>query len=400
MKIFFIAGEASGDAIGAKLITALKAGGEDIECVGIGGHEMIEAGLESLLPMDQITAMGIWEVIPKARHLFQIYKGILAEIEKRQVDAVVTIDFPDFNFQIQRALKTRAKSKAKRIHYVAPTVWAWRPGRAKLISAYLDGLICLFPFEPQYFKKHGLKTIAAGHPLAEETVAAGNGKAFRASNEIPEDAKAVGLFFGSRDREIKAMSGVIKESALLLKETYPNLHAIVPTLPHLEFDVVRVLQGFNCPVRVISKPEYKWDAFAACDVALAVSGTVGLELAYAGVPHVIAYKMNPATWAMIKSMVKVKYAHLANIILKREVVPEFLQKNCESVKISEGIQKLIETPEQQAFQKKGFAKLRELIGAEGKQEAPSVKAAKFIYEMCGKSYRSSMGTNERLAGPV
>jgi lipid-A-disaccharide synthase len=400
MKIFFIAGEASGDVIGANLITALKQGG-DVECVGIGGHLMIEAGLESLLPMDQISVMGIWEVVPRLPHLFKIYKGILAEIEKRQPDAVVTIDFQDFNMHVMRALKTRAKSKAKRVQYVAPTVWAWRPGRAKIISAFLDGLICLFPFEPQYFKKHGLKTVVAGHPLTEENVAAGNGKAFRETNEIPPGAKTLGLFFGSRDREIKAMSGVLKETALLLKETYPDLYVIVPTLPHLEFDVVGVLQGFNCPVSVVSKPENKWDSFAACDVAVAVSGTVGLELAYAGIPHVIAYKMNPSTWAMVKALAKVKHAHLANIILKREVVPEFLQKNCESVKISEGVQKLIESPEQQAFQKKGFAKLRELIGAEAKNGNPSEKAAEFIYQLCGKTYsRSSMLTNDRLAGPV
>lgn len=400
MKVFFIAGEASGDAIGANLITALKEGGE-VECVGIGGPLMEAAGLESLLPMDQITVMGIWEVATKLPHLFKIYKGILAEIEKRQPDVVVTIDFPDFNFQVQRALKVRGKSKAKRIHYVAPSVWAWRPGRAKMISTFLDGLICLFPFEPQYFKKHNLKTVMAGHPLAEEEIPPADTKAFREANEIPPDAPTLGLFFGSREHEFKLLSGVLKEAALLVKEEFPNLQVIVPTLPRLEFDIVKILQGFDIPVTVVSKPQYKWDAFKACDVALAVSGTVALELAYAGVPHVIAYKMNPATWELVKILVKVKHAHLANIILKRDVVPEFLQNKCDSMKIAEGLIQLMKDERQQAFQKKGFDKLRELIGDGGTDEKPSQRAAKFIYEAAGKSYsRSSMETNGRLAGPV
>lgn len=381
MKIFLIAGEASGDSIGAKLINALREKSlEPTEFCGIGGELMEESGMEALLPMSQLSVMGFFEVIPKLPKLYKIYKATIEEIEKRDPDVVVTIDFQEFNFFVGRALKKRGKTKAKIVHYVAPTVWAWRPGRAKKVAQYLDGLVCLFPFEPEYFEKHKLKTVFAGHPLVEEDVDSGDGKIFRAASGIPDDAKVVGVFFGSREREFKMLSDILKETLLYIREEYKDVHVVVPTLPHLEYHIYQILKGFDFPTYVVSKPELKRNAIDACDMTLAVSGTVALELAYKGMPHVIVYKMHPVNWELAKFVVKVRHAHLANIILKKTVVPEFLQYKCKPEKIAEAALKIMKDPGAASEQEEAFKKVRELLD-NGSEEGSSSIAARFIIDV-------------------
>ncbi len=380
MKIFLIAGEASGDTIGAVLIEALKEQiPGDVQFSGIGGPLMKDAGLDVLLPMDQLNVMGFFELIPALPRLYKIYQATLAEIEKQDPDIVVTIDLPDFNFFIGSGLKKRGKSKAKIIHYVAPTVWAWRPKRAHKIAAFLDGLICLLPFEPEYFEKHGLKTKFVGHPIAQE-VQDGDGDAFKKSKGIPGDAKVVGLLFGSRESEIKRHGAIMKETMLHLREKHDNIYVVVPTLPHMEYHVLNLLEDFDFPSYVVKEKEYKWDAFASLDVALAVSGTVALELAYKGVPHVILYRMNPLNWQIAKFVIKVRHAHLANIMMKETVVPEFLQHQCKPDKIAEDILKLMDDPEAIAAEQAAFEKLREMLNT-GDDESSSAKAARFVLEI-------------------
>lgn len=377
MKAFVIAGEASGDSLGAPLIKALREAQPEINIQGIGGPQMKAAGMDVLLPMDQLSVMGLLEVVPKLPHLYQIYKATLAEIVKQKPDVLITIDLPDFNFRIAKAVK-KLNLPTKIIHYVAPTVWAWRPGRAKKVAQFLDGLICLFPFEPQYFKPHKLDAIYTGHPMIEGESRNASGQTFREKNNIPAEAKTLGLLFGSRKGELASHADTIKAAARIVSERMKKpLHMIVPTTSALEFEVLKMLEDFPCKTYVTADQERKWNAFAACDAAISVSGTAGLELAYANVPHVITYKTNPVTYQIARRLVKVDHAHLANIILKREVVPEYLQGDCEPVKIADGVAKLYEGGQGLELQKKGFAKLKEIL--EGKDEKmPSQKAAAFI----------------------
>ncbi|MCB1782883.1 MAG: lipid-A-disaccharide synthase [Alphaproteobacteria bacterium] len=382
-KLFFIVGENSGDVIAAKLIRALKAKhGDQVQCMGIGGPLMEAEGFEVLLPMDQISVIGIWEVIPRIPDLMKIFKALREEIETSQPDGLITVDFPEFNFMLGKSLKKRGVFKGKHIHYVAPSVWAWRPGRAQNCSKFLDAMVCLFEMEVKHFEQHGLKTIAVGHPLVESRADAGNGMNFRHDNQIPDESKTLGLFFGSRESEFKSMTGILREAATLVNDVQKQqpLHVIAPTLPKTEYDLQNRLLGFDLPIYISSNPTVKWDAFKGCEVAVAVSGTVALELAYAGVPHIITYKVNPITFLILRLLVKVKHIHLANILLGRDVVPEYLQGKCNSLDIATGASDLLKSKKLQEAQKEAFRELRKILGADSDQK-PSEKAANFISEI-------------------
>ncbi|MCK5284430.1 MAG: lipid-A-disaccharide synthase [Alphaproteobacteria bacterium] len=382
-KIFIIAGEPSGDALGANLIKALRTQAEgDIEIIGIGGSLMEAQGFKSLLPMDELCVMGLVEVVCQLPRLLRLINGVVEEIEKQDPDVVVTIDLPDFNFQVVRKLKKRGKSKAKLIHYVAPSVWAWREKRAKKISEFLDGILCLFPFEPAYFEAYNLPAKFIGHPMIENNMDDGDGAVFRNRHGIDKTQLVIGLFPGSRPEELKKLGETLKDTVDILLEQYPDLTLVIPTLPQLEYNIRAMLDDWDLGVNaiVISDVERKWNAFAACDVALAVSGTVGLELAYMKVPHVIGYKMNLVSWFIVKLMVKIKNAHLANILLERTVVPEFLQHKCNSVELSRAILNLIKIKEKRTEQCEAFAELRTKLSAD-MQVTPSIMAADFILKL-------------------
>lgn len=377
-KIFLIAGEPSGDVLGGKLIQSLRdRGPEAVEIQGIGGDSMKAQGLESLLPMEELCVMGLWEVLGQLPRLLKLINGVVEEIEKRQPDVVVTIDLPDFNFQVASRLKKRGKFKGKIVHYVAPTVWAWRPGRAKKIAQFLDGLMCLFPFEPDYFTPHKLKSEFTGHPLIEHNLEEINSAEFKKANDIPEDAPMLAVFFGSRQAEFKTMGKTLKDTVTIMREQYPDLHLVVPTLPSLEYDIYKLIEGIGCPSYVITNEEKKWGALKACDAAVAVSGTAGLEIAYAGVPHAIAYKMHPVSWGLVKVLVKVKYAHLGNILLDQPVYPEFLQFQCDPIKIGTMLLKLLKVPEERQAQTSHTKELRDLLGF-NHENSPSERAADFV----------------------
>ena len=384
MKIFMIAGEKSGDALGAPLIKALKSQhGDEVECLGVGGPLMKNEGFNELLPLDQISVIGIWEIIPKIPRLLKLNKLIVEEIEKQNPDVVITIDFPDFNFILAKSLKKRGVYKGKIIHYVAPSVWAWRPGRAKKIAEFMDAIMCLFPMEVDFFTKHGMQGTHVGHPLIMTKSQEATGKEFRSENNIPQDAKAIGLFFGSRETELKKLSGVIKEAALIVNDIENDIHIIAPTLPELEYNVQKMLEDFNLPIYVVANPKMKWEAIKACDVAISVSGTMGLELAYAGVPHVIAYKVNSLTAIMLRIMAKVKYAHLANILLDKPIVPECLQGKCTSNNIAKEALELLEDQDKRRAQQDEFAALGKILGSENSM-SPSQRAVEFINRVVNK----------------
>ena len=382
MKLFFIVGEDSGDALAAPLMRSLQdLTPNEIEFMGVGGPLMEEfEEFDMLLSMDQISIMGIWEVAPKIPRLLKLKTAIVEEIEKQQPDAVITVDFPDFNFLVAKALKKRGKYKGKFIHYVAPSVWAWRPGRAKKMAEFLDGIMCLFPMEVEYFSKHKLKSAHVGHPLVSSGAKDYSGKKFREDNNIPEDVKTLGLFFGSRESEFKKLSPIIKTSAMLVNEVEEGVNIIAPTLPRLEYDVQTLLKDFTLPVYVSSNPLVKWEAMKACDAAIAVSGTVALELAYAGVPHVICYKINPFTAIILKIMTKIKHIHLANILLEKDIVPECIQGKCNPEYIAQKAIELLQSEELCKAQIDAFDKLEEKLGGQGEM-SPSDKAANFILDM-------------------
>ncbi len=374
-SIFMIAGEASGDVLGASLMRGLKKANPELQFIGVGGHLMEEQGFESMIPMREITAIGIFEVALRFSQLLKRIQNMVEEIEARQPAVFVSIDLPDFNFQVAKRLKKRGIFKGKILHYVAPTVWAWRPGRAKKISAFVDGVMCLFPFETEYFTVHGMDAVYVGHPIIEDSQV-DNREQDRALFDLKEDDFVLGVYFGSRESELKRHGPVFKEVIKFMHLQYPNLLVMAPTTPALEYHVYKELEDMSCPYLVVSEPSRKWQAMGACDIALAVSGTVGLELAYAKIPHVIAYKMQLLTYLLLKRLLTIKHVHLGSIILKRPIVPEFLQDKCAAVPIAKGLLKLLKSEDVMQTQQADFDALRAALN-EG-VSSPSQDAAQFV----------------------
>lgn len=377
-NVFLIAGEASGDVLGGPLMEALRVTDPDVQFAGVGGEQMKKAGLQSLMPMEELCVMGVFEVLEHLPRLLRLIKAVVVEIEAVNPDVVVMIDLPDFNFRVAKLLKKRGKCDAKLVHYVAPTVWAWRPGRAKKISKFLDGLMCLFPFEPEYFTPHGLKAEYVGHPLASRALNTESGKAFRAANSIADDVKLVTVMLGSRKSEFKVHAPIFAQAIKYIQEQEPNVQFVMPTLPHLHFEVLEVMSQLSVPSYVLLEDEAKWAGVMASDAAMAVSGTAALELAYAGLPHVVAYKAGFATWVLLKLLVKSKFAHLANIILGRDtaIVPELLQFNCTPEKIARGVLTVLRDDAVADVQRIAFEEVRAQLST-GDVTA-SERAARFV----------------------
>lgn len=373
--ICVIAGEPSGDFLGGKLMEALREADSDIRFTGVGGHYMRAAGMESLFSYEQLAVMGVAEVLPKLPSLMARIRQTIEHIKTAKPDVVVTVDSPDFSFRVAKAVRREMQNPPKIIHYVAPTVWAWREKRAEKISKFLDGLICLFDFEPPYFEKYGLRTFAAGHPMVEDDAMRAKGFRFREEYGILQGDIVVGALFGSRKGEIRRTGPAIRDALISLADKMDRLpHIVAPTLPHIEEDVRDLMKDYEGHLHVFTETDYKYDAFKSFNVAIAVSGTVGLELAALEVPHVIGYKMNALTAMIVRRMVKVKYAHLANIIANREIVPEFIQEKCVAENMAETAFELFKNPEEQ---KADFEAIKFRLGFDQKQ-SPSQKAAEFV----------------------
>lgn len=337
--VFLSAGEPSGDFLGSQLMKALKAQlGDSVTFVGLGGALMTEQGLSSLFPIEELSIMGLAEVIP---HIWRIRRRIqetIAAIETIRPDIVVTIDSPGFNFRVGKALKKRNKS-IPLVHYVAPSVWAWRPGRARKVAQFLDHLLVILPFEPPYFLKEGLPTHFVGHPVVELGLENSKDPTFRKRHGISVSAPILTLLPGSRRGEISRLLPIFQETTLRLQQKHPDLRVVIPTLPHLKDQVQHL---FTRPSIIVTTLEEKFAAYGESHAALAASGTVSLELVAAGLPMVVAYKLNSLTHFLVKRLVKVKFACLVNLLMNEEVVPERLQKDCTPEKLATTLEGLFQ----------------------------------------------------------
>lgn len=378
--IALIAGEPSGDALGASLAAALKQKDASLKLSGVGGERMAEAGIQSLFSMSDLSVMGLFEVLPKLPVLMRRIRETVDYIKETRPDTIVTIDSPDFSFRVAKKIKEEMGEDApKLIHYVAPSVWAWRPGRAAKIARIYDGIICLFDFEPHYFEREGMQAIAAGHPVVEKEIMSADGAIYRDEVGISLREMTVGVLMGSRISEVNRHGPILTEAASQLARKIPGEapHLIVPTLPQTENLVWQHLKRYPGPVHITRRFDLKWHAFRAMDIALAVSGTVGLELAVLGTPHIIAYKMNPLTYLFAKPFVQTPYGHLVNIILDKRIVPEFIQDKAQPDKIAEEALALMIDQRSRRRQVEAFDELRPRLGF-GQDKTPSQKAAEFI----------------------
>jgi len=375
--IFLVAGEPSGDALGARLMSALKeARGDAVRFAGIGGAGMAAEGLDSLFPMSELSLMGLAEVLPHVPRLLRRIDETVSAIRAQRPDAVVTIDSPGFSFRVARRL---AGSGIPLIHYVAPSVWAWRPGRARKIAGFLDHLLALLPFEPPYFQAEGLACTFVGHPVLESGAGDGDGPAFRRRHGIGDDVPLLCLLPGSRQGEVSRLLPVFAETVALVAKSRLDVEVVLPSVEGLAAAVSSATAMWPVRVRVVTGDAEKFDAFAAADVALAASGTVALELAMAKTPAVIAYRMHPLTGWLARRLVRVRYVSLVNLMLDRPVMPELLLGECRADRLAKAVTSLLDDPQARAAQASGAAEALAVLGLDG--AAPSRRAADVVLDV-------------------
>ncbi len=323
-----VTGEASGDLHGANLIKAVKARTPDAHFFGVGGPGMAAAGCEILIPGEQLAVMGIVEVLGHFRVIWNSFQKLKKILHDEKPAALVLIDFPEFNLRLARQAKLAGVPV---LYYVSPQVWAWRRGRVRKIAAVVDSLAAIFPFEPELYQGQDIHVEYVGHPLLDEfqlSQTQGDEGLREPSSELclPADKQIVGLFPGSRRNELRYMLETLVATAELIHDSSPNVHFLVPIAESLERESVTSHFNASLPVTFVDSASVDiYHVASRCDTVLTVSGTVTLQVALAGTPMAILYKLAPLSYAIGKRLVRVDHIGLANIVAGKRVVPEFVQ---------------------------------------------------------------------------
>jgi lipid-A-disaccharide synthase len=376
--IYLIAGEPSGDLLGARLMVALRAlSTGTIRFAGIGGEQMRAEGLVSLFPQADLAVMGFAEVVPRLPTILSRLRQTIADIEAMHPSVIVTIDSWGFTGRIARRLQVRG-STIPRLHYVAPMVWAWKRSRARKLAERVDRLLCLLPNEPAFFAPYGLDAVHVGHPVVEKSVPLGDGVAFRQRHHLAPDAPLLVMLPGSRHSETSRLLPIFAAAALLMARRVPGLEIAIPTVETVEAEVRREVASWPVRVRVVKAAE-KWDCFAAAGAALAASGTVALELAVARVPMVIAYRVAPLTAMILRRLLTVHYVCLLNLLLDEDAIPELLQEACTASALADAVLPLLTDSAARRRQLGDAARALALLGDDG--ESPSLQAARQVLTM-------------------
>ncbi|WP_106160186.1 lipid-A-disaccharide synthase [Hasllibacter halocynthiae] len=377
MKAFLMAGEASGDALGAALLRGLRAEGAQVDARGIAGPLMRAEGMESLFPMDELSVMGLAEVLPRYLDLRRRIHDTARAAIAFGPDVVVGIDSPDFCLRVDRLI--RAIRPAQPVaHYVAPSVWAWRPGRAVKMARDVDHVLALLPFEPPYMEAAGMSCDFVGHPVAAEPVASPEvARAFRKAHDLC--GRVLAVLPGSRAGEIARMAPVHGAALRPILAAHPELAVVVPVAPGRRAQVEAAVAGWPVRPVLVEGPEARRVAFAAADAALATSGTVSLELARQGCPMVIAYDMAPLTRMILSRMVRVDTVTLVNLVSETRAVPEFIGRNCRPDAIAAAVLSVLADP---AAQQAAMALTMERLGADGPD--PGRRAARSVLDLLSR----------------
>ncbi|MTD98901.1 lipid-A-disaccharide synthase [Paracoccus sp. YIM 132242] len=376
MKFFLIAGEPSGDLLGGALMAGLRELVPDAEFVGIGGEAMTAQGLDSLFPMGELSVMGIWEVLPKYRHLKRRIAETAARVAAENPDALIGIDSPDFCLRVARA--ARAERPGLRvIHYVAPSVWAWRPGRALKMAEVVDHVLAILPFEPPLMQAAGMTCDFVGHPIATAPVAGPDDAAlFRDRHAIAPESPVVLCLPGSRQGEVARLLPRFGQALDIARRDTPDMRVVLPTVPGVAPLVASLTASWTAPPIVVAEAEDKRASFAAADAALAASGTVSLDLAANRVPMVIGYDMAPVSRWLVGMLLKTETVTLVNLVSDTRAVPEFLGRNCKPAPMAQALRGLLDDPAARTAQLDAMDLTMDRLGKGG--EAPGLRAARSV----------------------
>lgn len=354
-SVMIIAGEASGDIHGSRLVTAMKEKNKDLFFCGIGGNALKEAGVEIIQDASTLAVVGITEVFSKIFSLVKGMAGAKKLLKSLKPGLLILIDFPDFNLKVADAAK---KLGIPILYYISPQVWAWRQGRVKKIKELVNHLAVILPFEEEFFKKHGVSVSYVGHPLLD-------GDLLPVKSGRNEDNPVIGLLPGSRDREVARHLPVMLDAASLIVKKMSRVKIAVSLAPTVEREYVEKIIGKHGACNYDIIPGGAGQILKMCSLVVAASGTVTLEAAIAGVPMVIIYKVSPVSYRLGKAMIKVPHICLVNLIAGREIVPEFIQDMATPANIADEVLRILGDSGKIESMRKELIGVRNLLGGPG-----------------------------------
>ena len=380
LNLFIIAGEPSGDRLGGALMQGLAAETSDaVRFQGIGGRDMTAEGLLSLFDMGELSIMGLSEVLPRLPSLIRRIRQTVEAVIAARPDALITIDSPDFTLRVAKKAR-KALPDLKVIHYVAPSVWAWRPGRATKMARHVDHVLTLLPFEPPYMEAAGMTAEFVGHPVAAQPAPTRDGiAAWREAATIYPAQKILLVAPGSRQGEVRRLGPVFLDTARRMLKADPGLAVVVPAAETVATEVAATFAPLGEALRMVppmASTNEKRTAFAAADAALCASGTVTLELAATGTPMVAAYRTTWLTSQIVRRVIRVNTANLINLISGKSVVPEFLQEFCTVDALADALAPLLNDPAAASAQREVFHDVMAEMGRDGL--APGHRAARSV----------------------
>ena len=331
--IAIVAGESSGDLLGSHLIRSLKSSRSDLKFIGIAGPKMMKEGAVSLFLMEELSVRGYFEAIRKLFHLIQLRKNLLNQILNQKPDLFIGVDAPDFNFWIERQLK---KKGIPVIHYVSPSIWAWRGNRLRKIKKSVDHMLTIFPFEKNIYSKANIQATFVGHPLAEMIPLYSNKKKAQDKLKIIKATKVIALLPGSRQGEVTWHAQLLIDSATEISKRIRNVKFLVPLPTRETYDIFSktLFKNTHAELDIQLLVGHASDAINAADLVIVASGTATLETALYKKPMIVIYKMSSISWQILKRMRYLPFVSLPNILLNKFIVPELLQSDATSDNIS------------------------------------------------------------------
>jgi lipid-A-disaccharide synthase len=383
-KVFLIATEESGDRLGANLMKVLRQRlGGAVRFEGVGGRAMAREGLASLFPIEELSIIGLAAVVKQLPKILRLIKQTAVAVTEASPDVLVIIDSPDFTHRVAKRVRA-SDPKIPIVDYVSPSVWAWRPGRARAMLSYVDHVLALLPFEPEAYRRlRGPPCSYVGHPLIEQLAQLRPGADERQRRSEPPPVLLV--LPGSRRSEIRHHMAVFGQALGRLNDAGAAFELLLPTMPHLQEAVAEALKAWPIQPRVVIGEKEKRAAFRIAHAALAKSGTVTLELALSGVPMVTAYRTGAVEASILRRAIKVNSVILANLVIGENVIPEFLQQDCTPEKLSVALREVLGDSALRRKQIEAFAKIDQIMST-GKQP-PSARAADIVLATMRKARR-------------
>ena len=372
MRVALVAGEASGDILGAGLMQALKAQYPVIEFIGVGGPLMQVQGLNSYFPMERLSVMGLVEVLGRLPELLSRRKRLINTLIAAKPDVCIGIDAPDFNLTLELKLR---QAGIKTVHYVSPSVWAWRQKRVLKIRKACDLMLTLFPFEAQFYQDHQVPVRFVGHPLADTIPQQADRAAAREALNLASDQPVVALMPGSRGGEVSRLGGLFLDAAVRLRTLRPGIQFVLPcSSPERRAQIEHMLVGRDLPLTLLNGRSH--EALAACDAVLIASGTATLEALLYKRPMVVAYKVAPITYRILKRLVSSAYISLPNLLAERLLVPELIQDAATPEALAQLLAPLLDGGE---VQTEGFDVIHRALRRDA-----SLQAAQAVLQLTGR----------------